>query len=106
MNWILLIVAGLFEAGFAFCLGKMKQAQGAEYCLWIGGFLVCLTVSMVLLAKAIQTLPVGIAYPVWTGIGTVGTVLLGFFFLNEPLTLARVFFTSLLVFSIVRLKIT
>ena len=57
-------------------------------------------------AKAIQTLPVGIAYPVWTGIGTVGTVLLGFFFLNEPLTLARVFFTGLLVFSIVGLKIT
>ena len=66
MNWIILIVAGFFESGFAFCLGKMKE---------VSGFLVCLALSMVLLAKAVQTLPIGTAYPVWTGIGALGTVL-------------------------------
>ena len=58
MNWIILIVAGLFESGFAFCLGKMKEVTGIEYYLWGAGFLLSLTLSMVLLAKAVQTLPV------------------------------------------------
>lgn len=77
MNWIILVIAGFFESGFAFCLGKMKEASGTEWYLWCVGFLVCLVLSMVLLAKAVQTLPIGTAYPVWTGIGAVGTVLLG-----------------------------
>ena len=51
MNWIILIVAGLFETGFAFCLGKMKEATGAEYCWWGAGFLLSLALSMTLLAK-------------------------------------------------------
>lgn len=85
MNWIILIVAGLFESGFAFCLGKMKATTGSEYYLWCAGFIVCLILSMVLLAKAVQTLPIGTAYPIWTGIGAVGTVLLGIvFFTNRP----------------------
>ena len=75
MNWIILIVAGFFESGFAFCLGKMKEVSGTEWYLWGAGFLVCLALSMVLLAKAVQTLPIGTAYPVWTGIGALGTVL-------------------------------
>ena len=56
MNWIILIVAGLFETGFAFCLGKMKEATGAEYCWWGTGFLLSLALSMTLLAKATQSL--------------------------------------------------
>lgn len=56
MNWIILIVAGLFETGFAFCLGKMKEATGAEYCWWGAGFLLSLALSMTLLAKATQSL--------------------------------------------------
>lgn len=104
MSWIILIVAGLFETGFAFCLGKMKGLSGMEYYLWGAGFLVCLAASMLLLAKAVQVLPVGTAYPVWTGIGAVGTVLLGIFFLHEPVSFARVFFLVTLVASIVGLK--
>lgn len=92
MNWIILIVAGLFETGFAFCLGKMKEATGAEYCWWGAGFLLSLALSMTLLAKATQSLPIGTAYPVWTGIGAVGTVLAGILFLNEPATFPRIFF--------------
>lgn len=63
MNWIILVIAGFFESGFAFCLGKMKEASGTEWYLWCVGFLVCLVLSMVLLAKAVQTLPIGTAYP-------------------------------------------
>ena len=68
MSWIILIVAGCFESAFAFCMGKMKGLSGLEYYLWGAGFLVCLALSMLLLAKAVQTLPIGTAYPVWTGI--------------------------------------
>jgi len=97
MNWIILIVAGLFETGFAFCLGKMKEATGAEYCWWGAGFLLSLALSMTLLAKATQSLPIGTAYPVWTGIGAVGTVLAGILFLNEPATFPRIFFLLLVI---------
>ncbi len=104
MNWIILIVAGFFESGFAFCLGKMKGVTGMEYYLWGAGFLACLVLSMALLAKAVQTLPIGTAYPVWTGIGAVGTVLLGIFFFHEPVSFLRLFFVTTLIASIVGLK--
>ena len=79
MSWIILIVAGLLEVCFAFCLGKTKETVGNEYYLWGIGFVVSVTLSMYLLAKATHTLPIGTAYPVWTGIGAVGTVLVGYF---------------------------
>lgn len=104
MHWLILIVAGLFEAGFAFCLGKLKDADGAAWYGWGAGFLLSLTLSMVLLAKAVQTLPIGTAYPVWTGIGAVGTVALGIAFLHEPATLPRLFFVTTLIASVVGLK--
>lgn len=104
MNWIILIIAGFFESGFAFCLGKMKGTTGTEYYAWGAGFLVCLILSMVLLAKAVQTLPIGTAYPVWTGIGAVGTVILGIVFFHEPATMARLFFITTLIASIIGLK--
>lgn len=105
MNWLLLIIAGLFEVGFAFCLGKAKNATGNETLYWYLGFLVCLIVSMALLVKATQELPIGTAYAVWTGIGAVGTVLIGIFIFKEPATFARVFFISTLVISIIGLKL-
>ena len=73
MNWIILIIAGLFEVGFTFCLGKIKGATGTDFYLWGTGFVISVTLSMYLLAKATQTLPIGTAYPIWTGIGAVGT---------------------------------
>ena len=105
MNWIILIVAGFFESGFAFCLGKMKEVSGTEWYLWGAGFLVCLGLSMLLLAKAVQTLPIGTAYPMWTGIGAVGTVVMGIVFFHEPTSFLRLFFISTLIFSIVGLKV-
>ncbi|AEE20220.1 DMT family transporter [Dokdonia sp. 4H-3-7-5] len=104
MNWILLIIAGLFEVGFATCLGKAKQAEGAERTYWYIGFILCLIISMLLMIRAIRELPIGTAYAVWTGIGAVGTVLLGIFVFKEPATFWRLFFISTLIASIVGLK--
>lgn len=104
MNWLILILAGFCETGFAFCLGKMKGLTGIEYYLWGAGFLLSLTLSMILLAKAVQTIPIGTAYLIWTGIGAVGTVLVGIFFFHEPVTFWRLFFISTLIISIVGLK--
>ena len=104
MNWILLIVAGLFEVAFAFCLGKAKFSSGATSNLWLLGFIVSLTISMTLLYKVTQTLPIGTAYAVWTGIGAVGTVLLGIIVFKEPAHFWRLFFLSTLIISLVGLK--
>ena len=104
MNWIILIIAGLFEVAFAFCLGKAKETTGNEAYMWYAGFIVTLTFSMVLLVKATQTLPIGTAYAVWTGIGAVGTVLVGIFIFKEPATFLRLLFIMTLIGSIIGLK--
>ena len=104
MNWILLIIAGLFEVGFASCLGKAKESTGTNATIWMAGFFVCLSISMYLLYKATQTLPIGTAYAVWTGIGAVGIVLVGILFFKEPSDFWRLFFISTLIASIVGLK--
>ena len=105
MNWILLITAGLFEVAFAACLGKAKEATGIEASYWYIGFLVCLSISMLLLIKVTQELPIGTAYAVWTGIGAVGTVLIGILIFKEPATFWRLFFITTLIISIVGLKV-
>lgn len=104
MNWIILVVAGLFEVAFAFCLGKAKETAGNEMYLWYAGFVVALTISMGLLIKATQALPIGTAYAVWTGIGAVGTVLVGILVFKEPVTFLRILFLTTLIGSIVGLK--
>lgn len=105
MNWILLIIAGLFEVAFAACLGKAKETSGITMWLWYGGFLVCLSISMLLLVKATKELPIGTAYAVWTGIGAVGSVIVGILVFKEPATFWRVFFISTLIISIIGLKV-
>ena len=104
MNWILLIIGGLFEVGFATFLGKAKENSGTTSLICLFGFLICLTISMALLYKASQTLPIGTAHAVWTGIGAVGTVLVGIFIFKEPATFWRIFFISTLIASIIGLK--
>lgn len=105
MNWILLIIAGLFEVAFAFCLGKVKETSGPEVTYWYLGFLLCLAISMVILVKVTRELPIGTAYAVWTGIGAVGTVLVGILVFKEPATFWRLFFITTLIVSIVGLKV-
>ena len=104
MNWILLIIAGFFEVGFATCLGKAKETTGMTSTLWMVGFFAALSISMTLLYKASQTLPIGTAYAVWTGIGAVGTVVVGIFVFKEPATFWRLFFLFTLISSIIGLK--
>lgn len=104
MNWVFLIIGGLFEVAFAFCLGKAKETTGTEMVLWYAGFVIALCLSMALLIKATQTLPIGTAYAVWTGIGAVGTALIGIFIFKEPATFLRLFFLVTLIASIIGLK--
>lgn len=104
MNWLLLIIAGLFEVGFATCLGKAKEAAGTAYAVWMTGFFISLGISMFLLYKATQTLPIGTAYAVWTGVGAAGTVIAGIILFKEPADLWRIFFLSTLIASIIGLK--
>ncbi|NNG09021.1 MAG: multidrug efflux SMR transporter [Arenibacter sp.] len=104
MNWIFLVIAGLFEVAFAACLGKAKETSGMEASYWYLGFLVCLGISMFLLVRATQELPIGTAYAVWTGIGAVGTVLVGILIFKEPATFWRMFFIFTLIGSIIGLK--
>lgn len=105
MSWILLLIAGLFEVLFAFCLGKTKDTTGTETYLWYLGFLISLIISMSILIKVTQTLPIGTSYAVWTGIGALGTVVIGILFFKEPMEFWRLFFLSTLVLSVVGLKI-
>lgn len=105
MNWIILILAGLMEVGFTSCLGKTKTATGQEQIWWWVGFLAALSLSMFLMAKAAEKLPIGTVYPVWTGIGAVGAVIVGIVFFNEPATFWRIFFITTLILSIIGLKL-
>ncbi len=104
MNWFLLIIAGLFEVGFATCLGKARETSGTAAIFWMLGFFVCLSISMTLLYKVTQTLPIGTAYAVWTGIGAFGTVLIGILVFKEPVHFWRLFFLFTLIASIIGLK--
>ena len=99
-----LIIAGIFEVAFASCLGKAKETSGKEMFLWYGGFLITLIISMVLLVKATQSLPIGTAYAVWTGVGAVGTAIIGILVFKEPASFWRVFFLITLISSIIGLK--
>lgn len=103
MPWVLLVVAGVLEAGWAIGL---KHTQGFTK-LWPSVFTIAgIVASMYLLAVAARTLPIGTAYAVWVGIGTFGAVVLGMTVLGEPTTAARIFFLSLLMIAIVGLKLT
>lgn len=104
MNWILLVIAGLCEVGFALCLEKAKQSSGTISSFWFIGFFLFLGASMLLLYKVTQTIPIGTAYAVWTGIGAVGTVIVGILLYNEPTHFWRMFFLSTLIISVIGLK--
>ncbi len=101
MSWIFLILASLCEIAFA---GSLKQTNNFTNTRWTIIFVVFYILSIVLLNKAIQKIPIGTAYAVWTGIGAAGTVLLGIFYFREPFHFWRIFFLCTLVLSIIGLK--
>jgi quaternary ammonium compound-resistance protein SugE len=103
MAWILLIVAGILEAGWAIGL---KYTDGFTKLVPSVLTIIGIIVSIVLLSIAARTLPTGTAYAVWVGIGAAGAVILGIVLLGEPLTAARMAFLALLLVAIVGLKAT
>lgn len=102
MSWYLLLLAGLFEIGWAVGL---EYSDGLTKPWPTLGTVVSLVISMVLLAQAVKDLPVGTAYAVWTGVGAVGTASLGIVLFDEPATLARVACISVIVVGIVGLHL-
>ncbi|MDX8468445.1 quaternary ammonium compound efflux SMR transporter SugE [Mesorhizobium sp. VK23B] len=102
MSWIFLFFAGLFEIGWAIGL---KYTDGFSRPLPTVLTVASMIVSLGLLGLALKTLPVGTAYAVWTGIGTVGTALLGIWLLGEPATAVRLACIGLIVSGIVGLKL-
>jgi quaternary ammonium compound-resistance protein SugE len=103
MAWMILVVAGLFEIGWAIGL---KYTEGFTR-LWPSvGTVAAMVLSVGLLGLAMRTLPVGTAYAVWTGIGALGTVILGIVLFGEPATVARLACVGLILAGIVGLKLT
>lgn len=105
MYWTLLFLAGILELGFTYSLGKFSHAIGASKFLWLILLVCSMGASMYIISKAIKGIPIGTAYAVWTGIGAVGTVLMGILFFKEPVSFGRLFFISTLIISIIGLKV-
>ena len=103
MAWMMLFVAGLFETGWAIGL---KYTEGFTR---LGPTILtamALVISMVLLGLAVRDLPIGTAYAVWVGIGALGAAVLGVVLFGEPLTVPRIAFLTLLLISIIGLRLT
>ena len=103
MDWVSLVVAGIFEWGWPVGLKLGWTDRGAQYG-WIAFAIVCTAASGTLLLHAQRTIPMGTAYAVWTGIGAVGTFVIGVLVFSEPATFARWFFAGLIVAGILGLK--
>ncbi|WP_406662013.1 multidrug efflux SMR transporter [Methanolobus sp. ZRKC3] len=101
MEWIYLFIAGLFETAWAVGL---KYTDGFTKFYPTVFTIVCLVSSMYLLGKALKVIPIGTGYAVWTGIGIIGTAILGIVFLNESMTMSRIFFIGLIAVGIGGLK--
>ena len=102
MPWILLVLAGLFEVGWAIGL---KYTEGFTR-LWPSvGTIAAMAISLGLLGVAMKSLPVGTAYAVWVGVGAVGTVILGIVLFGEPANTLRIVSVLLIVAGLIGLKI-
>jgi quaternary ammonium compound-resistance protein SugE len=101
MAWFYLFIAGLFEVGFT---TSLKMSNNFSNKLWSIVFFISISLSFYFLNQASQKIPMGTAYAVWTGIGAVGTVIVGMIFFKEPSDFWRLFFIFLLIGSIAGLK--
>src|SRR5688500_11468211 len=102
MAWVYLFVAGLFEVAFT---TSLKMSDNFSHRWWSTMFFISITLSFHFLNKAIQTIPIGTAYAVWTGIGAVGTAVIGIVLFKEPSDFLRLLFIFLLIGSILGLKL-
>jgi quaternary ammonium compound-resistance protein SugE len=103
MDWVLVIVAGLFETGFAVLL---KQSHGISRLWPTVGFAVCALISFGLLTVALKKLEVGSAYAVWTGIGAAGTALIGIWALGESVSAIKLISIGLIVAGVIGLNLS
>lgn len=104
MVWILLIIAGLFEIGWP--LGFKLASMHSKYFIWfIGLSILSMGLSGYFLYLAQKSIPIGTAYVIWTGIGAIGTVLLGILFFHDSANIFRLLFLSLILIGIVGLKL-
>jgi quaternary ammonium compound-resistance protein SugE len=101
--WINLIIAGIFETVWAI---GMKYTEGFSKLIPSIWTLAAMGISVYLLSVAVRTIPIGTAYAVWTGIGAVGTVILGIFLFDETASFIRILLILVIIFAIVGLKIT
>lgn len=102
MKWLFLILAGLFEVGWAFGL---KYSQGFTKLLPSIFTIMGMVASFYFLSLALKSLPLGTAYAIWTGIGTVGTVILGILIFKEPSDIIRLICIGFIIIGIVGLKV-
>lgn len=102
MNWLILVLAGLFEIGWAIGL---KYTDGFTRLWPTLGTVAAMAISLALLGIAMKSLPVGTAYAVWVGVGAVGTAILGIALLGEPANAGRLLSLALIVAGIVGLKL-
>lgn len=103
MNWIILIIAGLFEVGWAIGL---KYTEGFTRLWPTVGTITAMIVSLGLLGIAMKGLPVGTAYSIWVGVGAIGTVILGVVLLGESASVARMASVALILAGIIGLKLS
>jgi quaternary ammonium compound-resistance protein SugE len=103
MAYVAVLLAGLFEIGFATFL---KLSSGFTKILPSIGFFICAAISFYLLSYSLKTLPVGTAYAIWTGIGAAGTAVLGMLVFNDPATFTRILAIALIVGGVILLNVT
>lgn len=103
MGWVYLLLASAFEVGFTTALRLSDNFKNLPA---IGGFLVCVTLSLLFLELAERSIPLGTAYAIWTGIGAVGTVTIGIIWFGEPATAVRILLIAGLIACAIGLKLT
>ncbi len=101
MGWFYIVIAGLFEVLFAVCL---KASDNFTRIVPLTGFAAGVFFSLFFLSRAMQSIPIGTAYAVWTGIGSIGTVIIGILIYGDPANFSRLFFISILILSLIGLK--
>jgi len=103
MGWLYVVLGGVFELFFTTCL---RYVNGFKNVPWTIGFVCSLAISMYLISIAMRTVPLGTAYAVWTGIGTLGTAVVGMIWYQEPVSLARISLILVIVAAAIGLKMT
>ena len=102
LAWVYLLIAGCFEIVFTTCL---KFSDNFKQLPWTIAFVIAAVFSFYFLSKSVETLPLGTAYAVWTGIGAFGTAIVGIILFQDSTSFWRVFFLMLLIFSVIGLKL-